>query len=338
MKFCQAVSVLAVSVLTLAAVVGQERPTKRPPIHDGTSGSSSTASHSLDEGFTTSQYWNDGQAEVSVFDLDVEWQLPSGPLQQKLRVLILLVKHDVEARTFAKDHLPRYSGKASADEAIPAFQWQALYDVADSRRSRIFTARQRDLRPLEQSFGSISWEGNCHLTWHFSLDEKGFFQRRCFSGTPRELDLHLAPNGFTALQVPLLIRALDFSQTKSLEIAILAGEDQDLTAQATFLGQETLDVAGRKRETEKIEIRYSHTLENPGALLSAVTPVETYWRGVEDHRPLLRLEGRGSESLKYEMVLAESFRAAWWEEDIRPRLRKLGEVPGVRPQVLQPAQ
>lgn len=279
----------------------------------------------VDSAFTLSPLWDDGKAEFALYRLEVEWTLESGPLRQLLRPLALLVKHDVDPRAFTK----WFPGDAGDPESV--FRWQILYDVAESRRSRLVMARQSDLRPLRQSYGGVSWEGNCNQDWRLPLGGPGTFESLCSGSPPKETPLELPPNGFMVLQVPLLVRSLDLSGTSPRVVQVLGGEGTAIRTEIRLLAREALEIGGRTVEAEKIEVRYAEAPPFPGAILAAVAPVEVYWRGLEPHRPLLRLEGSAPGFVEYRMELIESFRSPWWEEDVRERLRKFGEVPGVRP-------
>lgn len=278
----------------------------------------------VDPAFTLAPLWNDGKAEISLYRLETEWALPSGPLRQVLRPLILLVKHPIDPQSLKK------WSPGDTGEPVSALEWQVLYDVNNTRRSRLVTARQRDLRPLRQNYGSLSWEGNCNLDWRLPLGKPAAFQSLCSGSPPKEAPIELPANGFTALQVPLVVRSVSLSGATPRTIQVLDGEGTPVRTELRMLGRETIDVGDRALEAEKIEVRYARVLGFPGAVLSTVAPIELYWRGLEPHRPLLRLEGNSPGFVKYRMELIESFRSAWWEEDVRERLRKLGEVPGIR--------
>lgn len=279
----------------------------------------------VDSAFTLSPLWDDGKAEFALYRLEVEWTLESGPLRQLLRPLALLVKHPIHPQTLRKWN-PGDLGKP-----VSALNWQILYDVSNSRVSRRLSVRQSDLRPLRQTHATVSWEANCLRDWRFPLDQPAAYEILCSGDESKTMPLDLPANGFTAVEVPLLVRSLDLSGTSPRVVQVLGGEGTAIRTEIRLLARETLEIGGRTVEAEKIEVRYAEAPPLPGAILAAVAPVEVYWRGLEPHRPLLRLEGRAPGFVEYRMELIESFRSAWWEEDVLERLRKFGEVPGVRP-------
>jgi hypothetical protein len=51
---------------------------------------------------------------------------------------------------------------------------------------------------------------------------------------------------------------------------------------------------------------------------------ETYWRGTDTARLLLKVE---SETGRYEMTLVEALRTAYWQENLWPRLDRVTDRP-----------
>ena len=75
-------------------------------------------------------------------------------------------------------------------------------------------------------------------------------------------------------------------------------------------------------EAERIAVRYEASVRS---LIGEKTDAaETYWRGVDPARLLLKIE---SETGRYRMTLVEHLRSPYWRENLWPRLTQVTQRP-----------
>lgn len=285
-----------------------------------------------DTSFLMQPIWDDGKAEIALYDIESTSDAGAGPTVTRRRAAMVLVKHDYNLRYMGKHESVKMNRLTQDDaDVISSFMW-GFFDVEPDYfdHSGFVTsflhAAQRDLRPLKQTQTQVSLEGNSYRALVYL--ESGAVRREQ-TGDTFTAPLVTLPGragAYPILQVPLLVRALDFSATDTRHFTVLY-PDPELTVvrvEAERLGVEAIETPFGKIQAERIEVRFEDPPLYPATLLGFHAPVETYWRGTAAHRPLVRIEGKGlhvaGAAISYTITLAEETRSTWWREDVREKL------------------
>lgn len=255
--------------------------------------------------FLRSSLWNDGKAEIAFYDVEIHWRAGPEPFTQKFNAVALLVKQSFDPRKLFK--VP-----ASNPGKVESFQWSFIYDLGTNKRSAAVVAVQDNLRPLRQTYTEISWEGSCLRELALPLGSKAsrffHFQTRSEPDAVISLD----PKAFTPVEIPLLIRSLDFSASKRHQFRVTLFDGSSVLATAELVGKDSVQIHGAALPAEKIKLQLSGAVPYPGGMLSLIASEETYWRGTNGNRQILQIESKREDQFDYRVRLIEEIRSDYW--------------------------
>lgn len=165
-------------------------------------------------GFGRASLWNDGNAEVSVYDAqDVKYGTPRAS-----RAVLIVVAEDLLRDALVKADKPaggpptRRVLKLNHVRSIPTgvYVYQQMLSVfADADR----------LEPVKLTVTSHEWCGNSFVEWRA---DKASLAIRSYFESPGDVDVPLAPGGalfYDAL--PLALRGLDFERTRTGTLRVI---------------------------------------------------------------------------------------------------------------------
>jgi hypothetical protein len=272
----------------------------------------------VDESYLTADLWNDGQAEVAFYRVERDFNQYGQPAEQSFLVGTYLVKHNFSAGQMTKA-TDRIAGE-------PTFKYALFYEFESGsyqyKRNYVTNARQRDLRPFKQSFTSFDWCSNLYEEFAFHMTGAIDYLKRSDDYGNEQARYVFQPRVFPAAEVPLLVRALDFSAAESHTFTVLHPDGTFLPVTARSGGRDSVELAMGTLPAERVRLTYSQ--RTPSPIAESVDSTETYWRGTGPARRLLRLEsGSGS----YRMELVEHLRSAYWDENLWPRLERVEQRP-----------
>ena len=260
----------------------------------------------LDDSFLHAPTWDDGQAEVAFYEI-VLGEVPDGQRGQGYPAISILVKHDFNpsARRKARD---------DDDVRVTTFQCvQQFTSLGMYKHARIFNAARDDLRLLEQQWTNISWEDVCYVEMARNAEGGLTSLHRC------GMDWQAATIGpgvvaFSAPQLPLVIRALDFSATGEQRFHVVLPEGRLVGARAVLEEEESVGTPSGELQCERIRVTYDEFIGYPGGFFNFVGEQELYWRRVHPLRQIVRIESAGPGGLRCTVSLLEEKRLRWWEE------------------------
>jgi hypothetical protein len=178
-----------------------------------------TASGSADgvvwkTGFGRASLWNDGNAEVSVYEArDVKYGAP-----RSSRAILIVVAEDLVRDRLVKTDRPsaepstRRVLKLNHVRSIPAGvytyqQMLSLYAGADR------------LEPVKLTVTSHEWCGNSFVEWR---SDRASLAIRSYFETPGDADVPLSPDGAVFYDaLPLELRGLDFERTATGTLRVI---------------------------------------------------------------------------------------------------------------------
>ncbi len=265
----------------------------------------STNEPSLSKDFLTASLWNDGKAEIAFYDVEIHWRAGAEPFTQKLNAVALLVKQRFDPRKLAK--VP-----ANDPAGVESFQWSFLDDLGTDKRSAAVIALQADLRPLKQTYTDISWEGSCYRELAVPLGGKAARFFHCQTQSEPDFPISFAPKSFTPVEIPLLIRSLDFSMRKRQQFRVTLFDGSSVLATAELAGTDSVRIQEAILPAEKIKLQLSSAVPYPGGMLRLIASEETYWRGTEANRQILQIESKREDQFDYRVKLIEEVRADYW--------------------------
>lgn len=164
-------------------------------------------------GFGLAPLWNDGNAEVSVYDArDVKDGLP-----RSSKAVLIVVAEDLRPDTLVKSDRPEGAKtvrvlKLNHVRSIPTgvYVYQQMLSV--------FLGAE-GLDPVKLTVTSHEWCGNTFVEWrqdHPSLAIRTYFE------TPADVDVALVPGDAVFYDaLPLKLRGLDFERTRSGTLRIV---------------------------------------------------------------------------------------------------------------------
>jgi hypothetical protein len=166
--------------------------------------------------FGTAPLWNDGAAEVSMYEaVDVKYGIP-----RTSRASLIVVAEDLDrARLVKADHPTGEPAtlrvlKLNHVRSIPtgAYTYQQMLSV-------FAAARSERLEPVKLTMTSHEWCGNSFVEWR---RDRGRLDIRSYFETPGDAEVALSEEGalfYDAL--PLQLRALDFEKTRSGRLRVI---------------------------------------------------------------------------------------------------------------------
>lgn len=277
----------------------------------------------MDNHYLGSKYWEDGNAEIAFFriwDRRKAFETLAGAI---------LVRHHL---------LPNGDLKVPSSHkgALASFTQIWIYEEpcgseGPRRHYREIDMRQADLRALSATSSLSTWSGQCsyRATVDMSADRISERATSCRTLLPTMgagTSHSFGPGVFLPGQVPLAIRALDFSSRTS-HVLLIYFEGKLIEAMAQAVGLEEVMIGDRRVESLRIDVAYSQALDSPEAaspvsVLGDVGTHEIYWRSENEHRQILRMQGD-----QYGMELIEEVRAKHWSEDFYPDLNQVRDYP-----------
>lgn len=286
---------------------------------DGSGGADASMQALVDAAYLTDDLWNDGQAEVAFYRVERDFNQYGEEEAQSFLVGTYLVKHD-----FSVGHMTKATDEVAGE---PAFKYALFYEFESSsyeyKRNYVTNARQRDLRPFKHSFTSFDWCANVYREFAFHMTDAVDYLERSDDYGNDEARYVYQPRAYPAAQVPLLVRALDFSEEPVHTFTVLRSDGTFVPVEARLASRrDTVQLADGPVPAERVRLTYDQRAPSPVA--ESVDSTETYWRGTGPERRLLQLEG-GSGS--YRMTLVEYLRSPYWEENVWTRLERVSERP-----------
>ena len=272
-----------------------------------------------DAAYLTADLWNDGQAEVTFYEVERTRNQYGEDVPQRFLAGSYLVKHDFDPEAMSK------AGR-EAEVRIPAFKYALFYEFESRsyqfKRSYVTNAAQADLTPLKASFTSFDWCSNQYRELAFHPGGEVTMLMRSDDYGNREGRFRYRPNAYPVALVPMLMRALDFTAQPERTFTVALEDGRFVGVTARLGGREALDLPEGPVEAERITVAYDETVPSPVG--EETEREETYWRGVGPDRLLLRLEGASG---RYRMTLLEHVRSAYWRENLYTRLTRVTTRP-----------
>lgn len=165
-------------------------------------------------GFGRATLWNDGKAEVSVYEArDLRYGIP-----RTSRAVLIVVAEDLLANGLVKADRPRITPESRRvlklnhvrDIPTGVYTYQQMLSA--------FLAADR-LEPVKLTMTSHEWCGNSFAEWRVdraSLAIRSYFEE------PGDVDLALTPGDAVFYDtLPLTLRGLDFERTRSGTIRVI---------------------------------------------------------------------------------------------------------------------
>ena len=273
----------------------------------------------VDDAWLTSSYWDDGAAEIAFYEAERTRDQYGRPKGQSFPVGTYLVKHDFDPRTEAK-------ASGTSSDAVAAFKYAIFYEFESGayqyKRSYVTNAAQASLAPLKTSLASFDWCSNLYREMAFRADGTVAALMRSDDYGNQETSFARPEGAYPFAQLPLLLRAFDFSSSKRLELRLLLDDGTTVGARAEMAGVERLETPAGTFETEKITLSYDGNV--PSLVGERAEGVEHYWRSTGPGRHLVKLEAAGG---RYRLTLVEELRSPYWRENFFPRLKNVTARP-----------
>jgi hypothetical protein len=201
---------------------------------------------------------------------------------------------------------------ASNPVKVESFQWSFIYDLRTNKRSAAIIAVQDNLRPLRQTYTEISWEGSCLRELALPLGGKATRFFHCQTQSEPDAAISFDPKAFTPVEIPLLIRSLDFSANRRHQFRVTLFDGSSVSATAELVGKDSVQIHGVALPADKIKLQLSGAVTYPGGMLSLIASEETYWRGTGANRQILQIESKKEDQFDYRVRLIEEIRADYW--------------------------
>ena len=290
-------------------VEGNDGSTTAPPNEPGPD---------MDTAYLTDALWDDGRAEVAFYEVERNHTPYEDNVSQSFTVGTYLVKQDysVNAQTKATEGM----------DGEPAFKYALFYDFEsgsyDYDHNYVVNARQDDLRPYKESFTSFDWCSNVYRELAVHADETVTAMMRSDDYGNTDDEFNYRAGAYTPAQLPTVVRGLDFEASSDQTFFVMLDDGTYVQAQAEYVQDDTYDLNGEEVPAERITTTYEEPV--PSMISEIDVTQETYWRGADDERLLLRVRGEAGE---YEMNLIEHLRSAYWEEDVWEELERVTERP-----------
>ncbi len=270
------------------------------------------------DAFLANAVWDDGQAEIAFYQVERKTDQYGRANSQSFLMGTYLVKHDF-------DRVRQAKARDDATDRVSSFKWAAFYEFESDnsyqyKRNYVVNATQADLTPLRQSYTSFDWCSNQYRELAFGADGRVDYLMRSDDYGNESERFDAPANAYPVTLVPLLVRALDFSDGSAREFLMLLEDGSTVPVRATLVGRESLETPSGARDTERIQLHYDS--EYRSFISRRGASDETYWRGLEADRQLVAIE---SES--YRMQLVEHVRSQYWREDVYDKLERVTTRP-----------
>lgn len=270
----------------------------------------------LDTSFLTSALWDDGQAEMAFYEVTRRHNVYGERADVRFTVGTYVVKHD---------YAPAEQTKATGElEGVSAFKSSLFYEFESGsyeyKRNYVVNARQADLRPFKESFTSYDWCSNRYREVAVGPDEQVHTLMRSDDYGNSDASFAYRAGAVTPAQLPLVARGLDFSAAEAHTLHLLLDDGTFVATEARLIDEATFDGPEGAVPAERVQFTYEAPV--PSMISDREVTEETYWRGTDDARLLLKLEGAD-----YTMTLIEQVRSPYWSENVWNRLERVAERP-----------
>ncbi len=297
--------------------------------------------------FINSEVWDKGKAEIAYYLLNrIDTLYQNGQLhisRHSDTFEISIVKQLYDFTHFKKS---MGSGNNTA-EVFSVIQRRIkgpLYS-GQSASSSIHLLK-KNLMPVKVSIAEYSLEGNSFNEQRF---RSGTIEQVTVGDGAKKYDAqyNLDQNYYSIEQIPLLVRALDFSKQSEYSFPIVnisSGEsavtrlffgDNKFDVTITLMGEEELVETGGIRYVNKVKVSYPNDVFPPTKVLGHMIPAEEFYFISKDQtRQIIRIRSRSGQfkSLQNEVkssytldLLGSSF-IDWWNMGenlyLKPFLRK----------------
>ncbi len=259
-----------------------------------------------DSAYLNQALFDDGKAEVSFYQA----YFKKGEQRVSFDMGTYLIKHNFD---------PERQSKASSG-GVPSFKFAQFHEYVSGseefKYSYVVNAARADMRPMKASRNTFDWCSNQYRELAFTAQSKIQVLMRSddYGNTRREASYR--EKTYPLAQLPLLIRALDFSKEQQADFSVLEMDGGIISAMAELKGKETIQIANQQVEAEKIRVFFAKSV---GSLLTGAAEHNEliFWRGTDPARTLLKWQSEveGGE-------LEETLRSAYWQEDVFSRLKK----------------
>ena len=272
-----------------------------------------------DDAFLTGDLWNDGLSEVVFYQVERTRNQYGQDVPQRFLAGTYLVKHAFDQAAMSK------AGNG-AEQAASAFKYAFFYEFESGsyqyKRNYVVNVAQADLTPLKASFTSFDWCSNVYRDLAFQPDGSvaSLMRSDDYGNTASAFDYQ--PNAYPVHALPMLARSLDFAEATEHALSVVLSDGRYIRARARLDGTDTVELPNGAVEAERIVVIYDAPV--PSLIGEETDASETYWRGTDPARLLLKLE---SETGRYRMTLVEDLRTAYWRENLWPRLTQVTQRP-----------
>ncbi len=168
-------------------------------------------------GFGLAALWNDGAAEVSLYEtIDVKYGIP-----RTSRAALIVVAEDLDRSRIVKADRPAGEPatlrvlKLNHVRSVPAgvYRYEQMLSV-------FAAARDDRLDPVKLTMTSHEWCGNSFVEWR---RDRGRLDIRSYFETPADAEVALSAEGAVFYDaLPLQLRALDFEKTRAGRLRVIA--------------------------------------------------------------------------------------------------------------------
>ena len=272
-----------------------------------------------DAAYLTGDLWNDGLSEVAFYQVERTRNQYGQEAPQTFLAGTYLVKHDFDLAAMSK------AGR-EAEQTLSAFKYAFFYEFESGsyqyKRNYVVNAAQADLTPLKASFTSFDWCSNAYRELAFRPDGSVAALMRSDDYGNAASTFDYQPNAYPLHTMPMLARSLDFAEAAEHTFSIVLADGRYVRARARLDGTDTVSLPDGAVEAERILVTYDAPV--PSLIGEETDASETYWRGTDPARLLLKLE---SETGRYRMTLVEDLRTAYWRENLWPRLTRVAQRP-----------
>jgi hypothetical protein len=165
-------------------------------------------------GFGTASLWNDGRAEVSVYDArDIKYGIP-----RSSRAVLIVVAEDLLGDRLVKADHP--SSDRSLVRVLKVNHVRAIQTGVYSYQQMLSVFLAADsLDPVKLTMTSHEWCGNSFAEWR---RDRASLELRTYFETPADVDVPLRPEGAVFYDaLPLKLRGLDFDRTRRGRLGII---------------------------------------------------------------------------------------------------------------------
>jgi hypothetical protein len=188
----------------------------------------------------------------------------------------------------------------------------------------VTNVRQRDLRPMKQSFTSFDWCSNQYRELAISGDDDVEYWMRSDDYGNDAGSFDYQTSGYTTAQMPTLIRSLDTNERTEHLFYRMTADGNYVRSQAAFIRTDSVTVPAGAYPAQRITVTYEEPV--PSMIAEHDVTSATYWRHTGDDRRLLRIQEQNDDG-SYTMDLVEHLWSAYWSENLWDKVERVSERP-----------